>query len=110
MAYNLPVAATGLNFAGMTVQQLHHSLAASEPPAGANVYVQSLWYDAKGDWEKSHSLIQDVNNDAAAWIHAYLHRKEGDLSNADYWYRRAGRKRPDLSLHAEWEQLAEALL
>ena len=73
-------------------------------------YLQSLWYDATGDWEKAHRLIQDVNDKTAAWIHAYLHRKEGDIGNADYWYSRAGRSRPNLSLGKEWEVIATSLL
>ena len=70
----------------------------------------ALWYDAKEDWEKAHELIQDIEDKNAAWIHAYLHRKEGDIWNADYWYRRAGKKRPDASLQNEWEQIATELL
>lgn len=73
-------------------------------------YLQSLWYDATGDWEKAHRIIQDVNDKTAAWIHAYLHRKEGDIGNADYWYNRAGKRRPELSLDKEWEEIATALL
>jgi hypothetical protein len=55
-------------------------------------------------------LIQDVDDKTAAWIHAYLHRKEGDLFNADYWYRNAGKQRPSISLDKEWEQIVTALL
>ena len=74
------------------------------------VYLKSLWYDGKGDWEQSHNIIQDVDDKSAAWIHAYLHRKEGDTGNADYWYSRAGRKRPSISLQEEWEELVKAFL
>jgi hypothetical protein len=66
--------------------------------------------DAKGEWGKAHVLIQDVTDKKAAWIHAYLHRKEGDIFNADYWYHRADKKRPDISLEKEWEEIAEELL
>lgn len=93
----------------MTVEHFKNSLE-GQPPRGLSVYLQALWHDAKGDWDKSHDLIQDLNDADAAWIHAYLHRKEGDIWNADYWYRKAGRKRPDLSLEAEWEQIVIALL
>lgn len=80
------------------------------PPAELSVYAEALWYDGKGDWEKAHTLIQDIEDKDAAWIHAYLHRKEGDTWNADYWYRRAGKTRPEVSLQLEWQQLSEELL
>lgn len=78
------------------------------PPGSA--YLQALWYDAKGDWEKSHHIIQEMNDKNAAWIHAYLHRKEGDIWNADYWYSRAGRNRPEIPLENEWEKITKAML
>jgi len=68
------------------------SLLANEPLPGSSVYLTALWYDAKGNWDKAHTLIQDVEDKNASWIHAYLHRKEGDIFNADYWYGRAGKK------------------
>lgn len=86
------------------------SLYAASPPPEASVYAQALWYEAKGDWEKAHVLIQDLPDKKAAWIHAYLHRKEGDTWNADYWYSKAGRKRPQQSLEEEWESIADAML
>jgi len=94
----------------MDMTSFKESIAANQPPAQASVYLQALWYDAKGDWERAHELIQDVTDKKAAWIHAYLHRKEGDQWNADYWYRNAGRQRPALSLEEEWEQLVAAFL
>jgi len=94
----------------MNLQQFQNTLTASEPPAGISNYLQSLWYDATGDWEKAHTIIQDINDKMAAWIHGYLHRKEGDIGNADYWYSRAGKTRPNLSLEQEWEDIATALL
>ena len=93
----------------MDVQTLRQSLSQSAPPAGLSVYLQSLWYDAKGDWQGAHDLIQDLPDANASWIHAYLHRKEGDTGNADYWYRKAGRKRPSSTLEEEWEELAQSL-
>jgi hypothetical protein len=72
--------------------------------------LQSLWYAAKGDWEKAHSLVQDSNTKDAAWVHAYLHRQEGDSSNAAYWYRRAGKPEFKGTLEQEWEALTNALL
>ncbi len=77
-------------------------------PEGLPPLLEALWWDARGDWDRAHQVAQGVEGAAGAWVHAYLHRKEGDLSNADYWYRRAGRARPVLSLEAEWEDLARA--
>ncbi|MBF9252340.1 hypothetical protein I2I11_03455 [Pontibacter sp. 172403-2] len=94
----------------MNLSTFTQSLSENTPPVDASVYLQALWYDAKGDWHKSHELIQDLPDRDAAWIHAYLHRKEGDTWNADYWYRRAARKRPQMTLGAEWEQMVAALL
>jgi hypothetical protein len=93
----------------MTIGQFKSSLQASLP-AGLSVYLESLWYDGTGDWEKSHTIIQDIDDKNAAWIHAYLHRKEGDIWNADYWYRRAGKTRPAATLDEEWENLVIAFL
>ena len=94
----------------MILSDFNKSLNANHPPAVASVYLKSLWYDAKGDWNKAHELIQNLSDNNASWIHAYLHRKEGDLFNADYWYTKAGKKRPSLSLEEEWEALVAALL
>ena len=90
----------------MNFEEFSQSLSLSEPPGNISIYLRSLWYDAKGDWERSHTIIQDVNDPTAAWIRAYLHRKEGDIGNADYWYRRAGKKRPSASLAEEWENIS----
>jgi hypothetical protein len=89
----------------MNLYEFKNSLAVTNPPPDCSVYLQSLWYDAKGRWDKSHELIQDVEDKDASWIHAYLHRKEGDIWNADYWYSKAGKKRPSISLEEEWEQI-----
>jgi hypothetical protein len=86
------------------------SLSGSSPPLEVSPYLQSMWYDAKGDWNKAHSIIQNIEDKKAAWVHAYLHRKEGDLGNADYWYRRAGKSKPNYSLEDEWESIVNALL
>jgi len=79
-----------------------------EPEGSA--YLISLWYDAKDDWDKAHELVQDLDTREAAWIHAYLHRKEGDKSNASYWYHRANAKMPTYSLEQEWEELVKEFL
>ena len=73
------------------------------------IYLQALTEDQKGNWEQAHDLIQDLSSPEAAWIHAYLHRKEGDLSNARYWYHRAGKPFPTASLSEEWEIIYQTL-
>ena len=94
----------------MNLTDFKNTLAANNPPKGISVYAEALWYDARGNWQKAHELIQDLPDRDASWIHAYLHRKEGDSWNADYWYNKAGRKRPAVSLEKEWDEIAIALL
>jgi len=94
----------------MTFEQFQQSLSQSSPPSIVTDHLKALWYDAKGNWEESHNIVQDIGDANAAWIHAYLHRKEGDIGNADYWYSRAGKKRPAASLEQEWENIATALI
>ncbi|MGK7877993.1 MAG: hypothetical protein AB4426_33205 [Xenococcaceae cyanobacterium] len=72
--------------------------------------LQALWYDKKGDWDKAHQIVQNARDADSAWVHAYLHRKEGDLSNARYWYRRSGKPEFKAALNQEWEQIASDLL
>ncbi|WP_316841975.1 hypothetical protein [Pedobacter gandavensis] len=76
-------------------------------PDGLPVYLQALWYDGTGDWKTAHDLIDQLTDPRSAHIHAYLHRKEGDNWNADYWYKRAGKRRPQISLNEEWEMLVK---
>ena len=94
----------------MDITALKESLVADNPPPAASVYLQSLWYDAKRNWNKAHELIQDIPDKDASWIHGYLHRKEGDIWNANYWYTKAVKKRPDVSLQEEWEQIVKAFI
>ena len=94
----------------MKFEEFQNSLRDSSPPGNLSGHLQSLWYDAKGDWNRSHEVIQNMEDKTAAWVHAYLHRKEGDIGNADYWYRRAGKGRPTLSLEEEWEELVKSLV
>jgi hypothetical protein len=94
----------------MDMASFKESIRANAVPGPASVYLKALWYDAAGDWEKAHQLIQDLTDKNAAWIHAYLHRKEGDVWNADWWYNKAGKQRPAVSLEDEWESLAAAFL
>lgn len=70
----------------------------------------ALWFDGKGDWDKAHDQVDHLSGKTAARVHAYLHRKEGDLWNADYWYAKAGEKRPSMSLDEEWKDLVERFL
>jgi hypothetical protein len=86
------------------------SLSAEKPPAGLAVPAEALWWAAKGDWDKAHRLVQEDESKEAAWVHAYLHRVEGDLSNAGYWYRRAERAGTEAALEDEWAEIAAALL
>lgn len=89
----------------MTLEEFNKSLEDKTPPHMINLLLLALWYDAKGDWEKSHAIAQDIETKEGALIHAYLHRKEGDQWNADYWYRQAGEKKTGLTLNEEWEKL-----
>lgn len=82
----------------------------SKNPESYPLLLQALWHDAQGDWHKAHDIAQDIETPDGAWVHAYLHRKEGDLWNADYWYRRAGRTRPEVTLEAEWEEIVREFL
>jgi hypothetical protein len=79
-------------------------------PENAGICVAALWHAARGDWHKAHELVQDDEGRAAAWVHAYLHRVEGDIGNAGYWYSRAGRPRAEGPTDAEWNEIAAALL
>ena len=85
-------------------------VAAAEPPAGASPALCALWHEARGDWDRAHALAQAADDRAGAWVHAYLHRKEGDVMNAGYWYARAGRPEATGDLRAEWEEIVRSLL
>ena len=93
----------------MTADEFRATLSSTTPPGVAPLLL-ALWHDAKGDWEKAHALAQDVDDASGAWVHAYLHRKEGDLGNAGYWYRRANQPIATDSLDAEWARIASSLL
>ena len=92
-----------------TVQQFTDSLGADQPPADLDAPLAGLWWDAKGDWDKAHHCVDHLEDQAGMRVHAYLHRKEGDLANAGYWYRQVGRTAPDLSLEAEHRLLLREL-
>lgn len=72
--------------------------------------LRAMWEDAKGNWNAAHAIAQDIDDQTGSWIHAYLHRKEGDLSNAGYWYRRAGKPVAHDTLADEWNRIVSALL
>ncbi len=82
------------------------------PPAALSDALKALWHDARGDWDKAHTLAQEDEGRDGSWIHAYLHRKEGDRANAGYWYAKANRPMPanGFSLDEEWAAIARALL
>jgi hypothetical protein len=86
------------------------SQSAPSPPKGLSLALQALWWDAKGDWDKAHERAQSKEDASGCWVHAYLHRKEGDAGNAGYWYRRAGKPAATISLEEEWREIARSLL
>lgn len=94
----------------MDLSSFKETLQEAAPPQSSSVYLNALWYEAKGNWDKAHKLIQDIDDKNASWIHAYLHRKEGDISNAGYWYSRAGKALCQLTLEDEWEEIASELI
>jgi hypothetical protein len=93
----------------MTLDQLKATLAGANPPTVAPL-LRALWHDAKGNWDEAHKIAQEIEDTAGAWVHAYLHRKEGDPGNAAYWYRQAGQPVATDSLEEEWNRIATALL
>jgi hypothetical protein len=94
----------------MTIAEFQKALGATHPPENIPDYLQALWFDAKGDWEKAHRLVDSMDDKNACWVHAYLHRREGDLGNARYWYNLAGKQMPDYPLEKEWGIILENLL
>ena len=86
------------------------TLTGSQPLSDWPEGLKALWFDAKGDWEASHNIAQDLHNQLGSWIHAYLHRKEGDRFNAGYWYRQANRPFSKLSLEDELKEIVEYVL
>lgn len=89
----------------MILATFYNSLAENRVPTGLNIYLKSLWLDAKGNWQEAHDLIDQRKDLESAHLHAYLHRKEGDLWNAEYWYKKAKKEMPKYSLQQEWEEL-----
>ena len=94
----------------MTPTEFRASTAAAEPAAGHSPPLQTLWWEAKGDWKRAHACAQSDDTANGAIVHAYLHRVEGDVSNAEYWYKRAGRPPSTSTLAEEWTALAAEFL
>jgi hypothetical protein len=95
----------------MKFAEFERSLEAAEPLASLHLALQALWWDAKGDWNKAHECAQaDEGNPSCDWVHAYLHRKEGDASNARYWYGQAGKPVAQSTLPEEWRAIVQALI
>jgi hypothetical protein len=93
----------------MTLEEFRETLSSTTPTHVAPL-LRALWHDARGQWQEAHRIAQDVDDNDGAWVHAYLHRKEGDLDNAAYWYQRASLPVATDSLDAEWTRIAAALL
>jgi len=94
----------------MVLEELRASLAEATPPKGLPPLLQALWHAARDEWDEAHRLAQEDSSADGAWVHAYLHRVEGDEGNAGYWYRRAGKPHCQSSLASEWTEIASALL
>lgn len=94
----------------MTLDDFSATFPHERPPIFLSAPLAALWWDAKGDWDAAHACVMDDNSADGAWVHAYLHRKEGDASNAAYWYRRAGKPVATVSLVQEWADTAGTLL
>jgi hypothetical protein len=94
----------------MNIQEFQVSVERETPPEGINRVLIALWEDAKGHWDTAHTIVQQMDSMEAMSVHAYLHREEGDLSNATYWYRQVNKTMPGISLDDEWHELATQLL
>ncbi len=94
----------------MTLEEFKSSLNQENPPDTISNELKALWYEANGDWDKAHKIVQAMNTKTAAWVHAFLHRKEPDEWNASYWYSIARRPKPKTNFEEEWEEIAKYLL
>jgi hypothetical protein len=94
----------------MTSQEFRNSLRDDEPSAGLSPLLRALWWDAKGNWCRAHEIAQEIESPDAAWVHAYLHRKEGDALNAAYWYGQAAKPPCKAEVEGEWLEIADHLL
>ena len=94
----------------MTFDEFLKSIEDDRPPSRLSETLTSLWWDKKGNWDTAHTIAQDIPTKEGSAVHAYLHREEGVLWNADYWYSRAGRQRPNMPLEEEWKYLVIEML
>lgn len=99
-----------MRFLPMSFADFQRTLASPVPPDGLSAGLLALWHDGRGDWHRAHDVAQEIGDETGSWVHAYLHRKEGDIDNARYWYRRAGMAPASGSLDNEWQAIVEALL
>lgn len=90
--------------------EFKRTLDQAAPDAAWPDALKALWFDATGDWESSHNIAQDMHTTMGSWMHAYLHRKEGDKFNAGYWYRQVGRSYPEISLEEELQEMVRFVL
>ena len=94
----------------MTLEEFRATLEHPVAPENLLPALRAMWEDAKGNWDAAHNIAQDIEDQTGSWIHAYLHRKEGDLGNAGYWYRRAGKPAANDTLEEEWARIVLSLL
>ena len=94
----------------MDLSTFKQSLDQGAPPEDLGQALAALWHEAKGDWDRAHRLAQSQKDADGAWVHAYLHRVEGDRSNAEHWYRRAEKPSSTAPVKQEWDEIAAALL
>jgi hypothetical protein len=94
----------------MTLEEFRSTLEMAHVPENLSLPLRAMWEDARGNWSGAHAIAQDLHDETGSWIHAYLHRKEGDLGNASYWYRRAGQPIAHDPLDDEWTRIVSALL
>jgi hypothetical protein len=110
MCCRCDLASVPIIYLDMTFVEFRNSLVDDHPPEELSLPLAALWWDAKGDWGKAHESAQSDEGPAGAWVHAYLHRKEGDLSNAAYWYGRAGKPQVRATLGEEWTEIVNSLV
>lgn len=94
----------------MKLDEFKSSITRGDMPGTMLPPLRALWHEARGEWQRAHEIVQDEIDAPSAWVHAYLHRKEGDMSNAAYWYRRAHRPMPTVALDDEWETMVATFL